>query len=56
MQEAARLNELMGQERSEIERLKAETTLIRDETRTLLVSIRAKRCWFLCPRRWTIAL
>lgn len=49
MQEAARLNELMGQERSEIERLKLETKVlaeetgkIKAETRSLLVSMGAK--------------
>lgn len=49
MQEAARLNELMGQERSEIERLKLETKVLaedtrklKDETRSLLVSMGAK--------------
>lgn len=42
MQEAARLNELMAKDRVEIERLKAETKVIRDETRVLLVSIGAK--------------
>jgi hypothetical protein len=42
MQEAARLNELMAQDRVEIERLKAETKIIRSETRTLLVSMGAK--------------
>ena len=42
MQEAARLNELMAEDRIEIERLKAETKVIRDETRTLLASIGAK--------------
>ena len=42
MQEAARLNELMAADRVEIERLKAETKVIRGETRTLLASIGAK--------------
>ena len=42
MQEATRLNELMAKDRIEIERLKAETKVIRDETRALLVSIGAK--------------
>ena len=43
MQEAARLNELMGQERIEIERLKAETKVIRDETRALSVDMTLDR-------------
>ena len=42
MQEAARLNELMAKDRIEIERLKAETREIRDETRTMLISMGAK--------------
>ena len=49
MQEAARLNELMGQERIEFERLKLETKVLaeekgrlRMETRSLLVSMGAK--------------
>ncbi len=42
MQEAARLNELMAQDRVEIERLKVETKEIRDETRALLTSMGAK--------------
>ena len=39
MQEAARLNELMASDRIEIERLKAETKVIRDETRNMLTSM-----------------
>ena len=39
MQEAARLNELMAEDRVEIERLKAETKVIRDETRALSVDM-----------------
>ena len=42
MQEAVRLNELMAQDRVEIERLKAETKEVRDETRALLTSMGAK--------------
>jgi hypothetical protein len=42
MQEAMRLNALMAQDRVGIERLKAETREIRDETRALLTSIGAK--------------
>ena len=42
MQEAARLNELMAQDRIEIEPLKAETREIRDETRTMLISMGAE--------------
>ncbi len=42
MQEATRLNELMAQDRVEIERLKSETKEIRDETRALLTSMGAK--------------
>lgn len=41
MQEAARLNELMARDRAEIERLKAETREIRDETRAMLTSMGA---------------
>jgi len=39
MQEASRLNELMASDRIEIERLKAETKVIRDETRNMLTSM-----------------
>lgn len=42
MQEATRLNELMAQDRVEIERLKLETKEIRDETRALLTSMGAE--------------
>jgi hypothetical protein len=42
MQKATRLNELMVQDRLEIEKLKAETKEIRDETRAMLVSMGAK--------------
>ncbi len=42
MQKAARLNEPMAQDCVGNERLKAETKVIRDETRALLVSIGAK--------------
>lgn len=42
MQEAARLNELMAKDRVEIERLKAETKVIRDETRAVFASIGAR--------------
>ena len=42
MQEAARLNELMAKDRVEINRLKAEAKVIRDETRALLTSMGAK--------------
>lgn len=42
MREATRLNELMAQDRIEIERLKLETKEIRDETRALLTSMGAR--------------
>jgi uncharacterized protein YdcH (DUF465 family) len=42
MAEAESLNEQMRHDRVEIEKLKAETTEIRDETRAILASIGAK--------------
>ncbi|MGI4789660.1 MAG: hypothetical protein ACRYFS_12505 [Janthinobacterium lividum] len=49
MQEAARLNEIMNKERSEIDRLKMETAVLTEETsrlkietRTMLVGMGAK--------------
>lgn len=42
MMEAESINERMQQDRSEIERLKAETKIIQDETRTLLAGMGAK--------------
>lgn len=42
MMEAEIINERMRQDRSEIERLKAETKVIQDETRTLLAGMGAK--------------
>ena len=43
MQEATRLNELMAKDRVEIERLKAETKVIRDETQALSVDMTSDR-------------
>ena len=43
MQEAARLNELMAKDRVEIERLKSETKVIRDETRALSADVTSDR-------------
>lgn len=42
MMEAESINEQMRRDRVEIERLKVETKVIRDETRTLLASMGAK--------------
>lgn len=41
MMEAENINERMRQDRSEIERLKAETKIIQDETRALLAGMGA---------------
>ena len=42
MAEVESINENMRRDRTEIERLKAETKIIRDETRTLLTGMGAK--------------
>jgi len=42
MAEAESINENMRRDRTEIERLKVETKVIRDETRTLLAGMGAK--------------
>ncbi len=42
MAEAESIHDQMGHDRTEIERLKAETNVIRDETRALLASMGAK--------------